>query len=115
MDCLLGKRRNRQELCKNDRFFALNICKTKIAFHKKHQGFVGFAYYQPQGDIKTSYALFIFHTEIGWKMKTRSFDRKAVKKVSPESCPIRTRGAKKGNKERKQKWISVFVALTAMW
>ena len=38
-------------------------------------------------------------------MKTRSFDRKAVKKVSPESCPIRTRGAKKGNKERKQKWI----------
>lgn len=60
-------------------------------------------------------ALFIFHTEIGWKMKTRSFDRKAVKKVSPESCPNRTRGAKKGNKERKQKWISVFVALTAMW
>ena len=36
-------------------------------------------------------------------MKTRSFDRKAVKKISPESCPIRTRGAKKGNKERKQK------------
>ena len=77
--------------------------------------FVGFAYYQPQDDIKIPYALFIFHTEIGWKMKTRSFDRKAVKKVSPESCPNRTRGAKKGNKERKQKWISVFVALTAMW
>ena len=110
-------------------------CHTKISNEKKHQeferfyvrqtsdirgesdikDFVGFAYYQPQGDIKTSYALFIFHTEIGWKMKTRSFDRKAVKKVSPESCPIRTRGAKKGNKERKQKWISVFVALTAMW
>lgn len=62
-----------------------------------------------------TYTFFIFHTEIGWKMKTRSFDRKAVKKVSPESCPNRTRGAKKGNKERKQKWISVFVALTAMW
>ena len=66
-------------------------------------------------DQTISYPVFIFHTEIGWKMKTRSFDRKAVKKVSPESCPIRTRGAKKGNKERKQKWISVFVALTAMW
>lgn len=89
--------------------------RRKITGAKMISRFVGFAYYQPQGDIKTSYALFIFHTEIGWKMKTRSFDRKAVKKVSPESCPNRTRGAKKGNKERKQKWISVFVALTAMW
>ena len=42
VDCLLGKRRNRHELCKNDRFFALNICKTKIAFHKKHQDFERF-------------------------------------------------------------------------
>lgn len=78
-----------------------------------NEDIIGWVYFT--GLPQISYPVFIFHTEIGWKMKTRSFDRKAVKKVSPESCPIRTRGAKKGNKERKQKWISVFVALTAMW
>ena len=56
--------------------------------------FVGFAYYQPQDDIKIPYALFIFHTENGWKMKTCSFDRAAVRK-SLKACPNRTHAAKK--------------------
>ena len=53
---------------------------------RKHdiKDFVGFAYYQPQDDIKIPYALFIFHTENGWKMKTCSFDRVAVRK-KPQS------------------------------
>ena len=50
--------------------------------------FVGFAYYQPQDDIKIPYALFIFHTENGWKMKTCSFDRVAVRKKASKRVRI---------------------------
>ena len=94
-------------------------CHTKISNEKKHQeferfyvrqtsdirgesdikDFVGFAYYQPQDDIKIPYALFSLRPDIGRRLKTCRFDLAVKKKSREKLCPIRTRAAKKVIKE----------------